>query len=359
MKKKLKSGINVLVKPLDVNETPVHIQLEPTTACNLACITCPHEDYIKRAKHLTLDEFIRVFDQIKPEKITLSGFGEPFSNPRLPDMVRYAKDRGASVNTTSNMTLINDKLAERIVECGLDLIKVSIDAARAETYKTIRGEDCHQKIVDGIRMITAIKKRKNINHPSIRFNFVVQGANFREMADLVDLAHEIGVEAIYFQPLELVGIEHLKEKIVGDMTREGLLSEFKRAYEEARKVDLETNLSTLVGSFETFWKKYEEVGTQKDSRICLLPWFSTYITVDGDVRPCCSFPINPEANMGNIFKEDFKDIWNGKKYRAFRKAIREGKRPYKICQNCVPRTLWDIVRYSRILPGFFQTSKVD
>lgn len=352
MKREIKSGINVLRKPLDVNETPIHIQLEPTTACNLACITCIREDYVKQARNLSLVDFKRIFDQIRPLKITLSGLGEPFTNPKLPEMIKYAKDNGSSVNTTSNMTLINEKLAEGIVDCGLDLIKVSIDAAKAETYLAIRGEDCHQKIVDGIRMITAIKERKNVNHPSIRFNFVVQGANFREMADLVILAKEIGVEAIYYQPLELVGIEHLKEKIIGDMAREGLLSEFKKAHQKAKDIGLETNLPTLIGSFETFWKKYIEIGTQRDDRTCLLPWFSIYITVDGDVLPCCSLGASPEAKMGNILKVDFKDIWNSEKYKKFRKAIKEGKRPYKICQNCVPRTIWDIVKYSRILPGF-------
>ncbi|MBE9503514.1 MAG: radical SAM protein, partial [Proteobacteria bacterium] len=150
MKREMKSGVNVLRKPIHVDETPIHIQLEPTTACNLACITCPHEEYVKRAKHMTLDEFKRIFDQIKPLKVTLSGFGEPFANPKLPDMIFYAKDHGASVNTTSNMTLVNDHLAEKIVNSRLDLIKVSIDAAKPETYQDIRGEDSHQKIIEGI-----------------------------------------------------------------------------------------------------------------------------------------------------------------------------------------------------------------
>lgn len=354
MKRKVKSGINVLRKPLAVNERPIHMQLEPTTACNLACITCPHEEYIKQAKHLSLENFKRIYDQIRPLKITLSGLGEPFANPQMPDIIRYTKDRGTSVNTTSNMTLINEKLAEKIVDCRLDLIKVSIDAANQETYQKIRLEDGFNKIIEGIKLIINFKEEKNVSHPSIRFNFVVQGANFREMEELVVIAGEIGVEAIYFQPLELVGIEDKSEEIVGDLTHEGLLSEFKRAFKKSVEIGLETNLPSLIDNFDTFWKKYIEIGSQKDNKICPLPWFSTYVTVDGDVRPCCSFPINPEANLGNILKEDFETIWNGEKYKRFRKAIKEGKRPYKICQNCVPKTLLDIVRYSKILPGFIK-----
>jgi len=354
MKREIKSGINVMLKPLHVNENPIHIQLEPTTACNLSCLTCPHEEYIKRARHMPLDDFKRIIDQIRPLKITLSGLGEPFANPKLPEMIAYAKDSGASVNTTSNMTLIDEKLAERIVRSRLDLIKVSIDAANPETYRHIRGEDCHGQVIEGVERISRVKKERGAGSPSLRSNFVVQGRNFREMADFVVLAADIGVEAVYFQPLELTGIEQKRNEILGGMTKEALQAELGKAREAADAADMETNLSAFIDSMDVLWKKYDALGSQQGRRICLLPWFSTYITVDGDVRPCCSFPINPEANQGNILRENFMDIWNGEKYRQFRKAIREGERPFRICRNCVPRTLWEIAGYSRLLPGFIK-----
>lgn len=355
--RKIKAGINTLTKRLKVSDPPIHIQLEPTTACNLACITCSRDLFIKKSRHMKLEEFKRVIEQIRPLKITLSGFGEPFTNNRLTEMIAYAEENGISVNTTSNMTLIDEKLAEKIVDCRLELLKISIDAARPDTYMRIRGEDCHQKLIDGIKFITRVKKEKGVKHPSMRFNFVVQKENFKEMTEVVEIAHNIGVEAIYFQPLEMIDIVERKDSIVGDMSKEELLSEFKRAYNAANAYDVPTNLKSLIDDIDTFWKKYVEVGVQNERRICALPWLSTYITVDGDVLPCCSFSTTPEGAMGNIFREDFMDIWNKEKYRKFRKAIREGKRPYRICQNCVPKTLWDMVKYSRISPGFLKKGK--
>lgn len=357
MKRYLTAGKNVLVKPLRVDDDScIHIQLEPTTSCNLKCRFCPHEEYIKKPKHMTLDNFTRVFTQIKPTKITLSGLGEPFSNPQLPDIIRYAKDHGASINTTSNLTLISDALAAKIVDSGLDLLKISIDAADPATYKSIRHGDYHGRIVKAIKAINARKAEAGVRHPSLRFNFVIQGKNYREMTDLVRLARELGVEAIYFQPLELVGLDDAAGgEIIGDMKGPELLAELKRAKTAAEGIGLETNLPDLVRGFKAIWKKYTTLGAQADDRkICPLPWFSSYVTVEGDMRPCCSFPTNPEANLGNVIKQDFKEVWNGEKYQDFRKQIKAGKRPYKICQNCIPMTALDMVKYAKVLPGFLR-----
>ena len=38
--------------------------------------------------------------------------------------------------------------------------------------------------------------------------------------------------------------------------------------------------------------------------------------------------------MGNIFKEDFKDVWNGPKYLKFRKQVATQQKELSICQLC-------------------------
>jgi radical SAM protein with 4Fe4S-binding SPASM domain len=355
-KRYLAAGKNVLLKPMRVEEDAcIHIQLEPTTSCNLKCRSCPHESYVKKPKHMSLESFTKVFDQIKPRKITLSGLGEPFSNPGLPGMIGYAKLHGASINTTSNLTVINDALAAKIVDSGLDLLKISIDAFDPETYRSIRDSDYHGRILKAIRAINARKAEKGVAHPALRFNFVVQGKNYKEMADLVRLAVDLKVEAIYFQPLEMVGLdENAAADLVGNMTSADLLEELKRAKKVAADAGLETNLPAMVSGFKSIWKKYVSLGAQEDRKICPLPWFSTYVTVEGDMRPCCSFPTTPEANLGNVLKDGFKEAWNGDRYKDFRKKIKAGKRPYKICQNCVPMTVADMVKYARVLPGFLR-----
>lgn len=344
---------NVFLKPLILRQLPLHIQLEPTTYCNFHCRTCSRSEYSKRDLHIGVEQFQHVISQIHPQKLTLSGFGEPFMHPQFTGMIAFAKQQGCAVNTATNGTFFNEAQCVKLIQSGIDLVKISIDAATPETYEKIREKDKFEYVLDGIRRLTVVKKRLHAKTPFLRFNYVITNDNYHEIAETIVLASTLGIDTIYFQPLELIGIETRSGQLVHDLQYEHLLSEVNRAIQLNRKYQISTNLSDIKQKLPLYWKKYQLETRRKDERICLLPWFSTYITVEGEVRPCCSFA-QTEANMGNIFEEDIETIWNGKKYQQFRLAIRQGIRPYPICANCVPQTLTDILRASEVLPGFLK-----
>ncbi|MCP4367779.1 MAG: radical SAM protein [Deltaproteobacteria bacterium] len=312
---------------------------------------CGRSQYLSQSNHLSYENFKHILDQIRPKKITLSGLGEPFTHPNLLDMVRLAKEYGCSINTATNCTLLSQEKCEQIVKSGLDLIKVSIDGATRETYHNIRGEDRFLQVLDGIRALTDAKKRLGSSTPFIRFNYVMSQDNYREIAQITELSGRLGVDAIYFQPLELVGIEDRYELLVGGLTYEEFSREIEQALAISQQSQVKTNLHAIHQKLPLYWKKYQMETRQKDTRKCILSWFSAYVTVEGIIRPCCSFS-QTRADMGNLLESDIEAIWNGEKYQRFRKAIRAGKRPYQICANCVPQTLTDIIRSSGILPGF-------
>jgi len=342
---------NVVLKPLTMGQLPIHIQLEPTTYCNLNCKACTRLKYLQHFQHLSLEKFEQIVAQIHPLKISLSGAGEPFMNPDLFEMIRLAKSMGCSMNTTTNCTLLTPEICVQIVKSGLDLVKISIDGATRDTYQQSRREDRFEQVIEGIRSLTNAKKQHGSATPFIRFNYVIFKENYHELAEAVKLAASLGVNAIYFQPLDLIGIEERFDDLVGELAYEDLAREIRRALDINQSHSVNTNLRILARNLPLYWKKYQLETSHHDPRRCILPWFSTYITLEGTVHPCCSCS-QPQTIMGNIFEMPFNAIWNGTKYQQFRQAIREGKRPYAICTNCVPETMLDIVRSSSILPGF-------
>jgi len=66
---------------------------------------------------------------------------------------------------------------------------------------------------------------------------------------------------------------------------------------------------------------------------CARLWFNPVITWDGKVIPCC-FDKDAEYIMGDLNQDSFRDIWNGPKYRIFRKSILSGRHMIEICRNC-------------------------
>jgi len=313
---------------------------------------CARADFIKKPRNMKLDEFKGIVDAIQPKKLALNGYGEPFINRELVDMISYAKQKGISVSTTTNCTFI-ESISAKVVQSGLDLLKISIDAATPETYKTIRGEDWFEKVIDGTKSILSSRREHNSKTPYVRFQYVLQRANIGELSKILELAGRLGVDAVFFQPLEMENVEHLREELVADLQYPEMVSTLRTTQVVAKQLRIDTNLDVLLRKPTHYWHKRER-SRGWNQRMCLFPWFSTYITVEGALRPCCLFTVEKEANMGNIFCEGFDSVWNNKKYRDFRRAISGGLSPFKKCETCVPPGYSDILKLRKVLPGFLR-----
>lgn len=64
------------------------------------------------------------------------------------------------------------------------------------------------------------------------------------------------------------------------------------------------------------------------SKICKYPFEYIEIHPNGNIACCCS-SYTDDYFFGNIFKQSFEEIWNGKKAKKFRKDILDGK--YSFC----------------------------
>ncbi len=338
-----------------VSIKPIYIQLEPTTDCNLQCRMCPRANLIRKPRNMKLDEFKQIIDAIQPKKLSLSGFGEPFANPELMDMISYAKQKDISVSTCTNCTLIESTSAKAIQQSGLDLLKISIDSAIPETYRFIRGEDYFGKVINVVENILDSRKETNSRKPYIRFQCIPQRSNIGELSKILELAAYLGVDAVFFQPLEMENIGHLRRDL--EVQYPEIASALRKAQVTAEQIGIDTNLDMLISKPIEYWYKYPKEDLRErryrwNHQMCLFPWFSTYVSVEGDLRPCCLFVVGKEANMGNVFRDGFDSVWNGEKYRDLRKAMGYGSSPFKRCETCVPPTYSDILKLRKVLPGF-------
>lgn len=339
-------------RPAVSMQMPLHIQLESTDACNLHCTSCSRDMIVHKAHQLQEHQWKKVIDEIRPTNINVSGIGEPFLHPRILEIVRYARSAGAAVNCATNFTRVKGRHRD-IVEAGFSQLKISIDAAEAETYRRIRGEDYHAEILANIREVNRWKRELDSTGPSLRFNFALQQLNFLEAPALVDLAAEHGVDGIYFQYLSYTDMEDRKEWLTGEMTREALYASLREAERRARRRGVNTNLRIWWRDFDLLWNNMQPLDRwQPNRKACYFPWMSTWIGADGWVRPC---PIMPwtldEGRMGHVDEQSFAEIWNNPKYRELRSALARGERPTRSCKLCYPQDLYNIVLLkAKLLP---------
>ncbi len=350
-----KAGLAVLARPEKAWNKPVHLQIEPTTVCNLKCSFCVREKNVFRPKSLSFEQFKSVFDQVTPVRVTFAGDGEPTLAPDIWRMVAYARDRGAKTIITSNWT-IGPRLAEKALDAGLSALRVSIDAATAATYVAMRKADYHNVIIEGIRKLQETKRARGSETPDIGFEYVLGRDNLHEMKAVIDLARDLGVCRVNFRPLNLVGIEEREDELLKGLSREGYRQALEEANVHAKARGMATNLDEVVGLLPFYEVRYTpEFNPERRSPDCIYPWVQVYVAVDGNVTPCCALQMDERVSLGNMFEAGgFDAVWNGQPYRKMRRDIVSRKVEFKSCVTCEGRGLGKVASLAFRTPGFLK-----
>ena len=86
----------------------------------------------------------------------------------------------------------------------------------------------------------------------------------------------------------------------------------------------------------TIWQaKHISLVIRKKKDFCRKPWTETFVNWNGDVFPYCCVHTEEKDRMGNIFEQDFEEIWNGENYVAARKEMLDQPNDLKtICHTC-------------------------
>lgn len=300
--------------------SPIYVQIEPTTYCNLRCVTCSRESYPReRLGNLTFENFKMMIDQIPSLVfVKLQGMGEPLINRDLFRMAEYAKSKGIIPNITTNGTLFTESNISSLLE-DFENIAISFDAARKDTYEKIRVGANYEKVVANIRML--VKKRNETGKKTrIEIHYVVSKINQGELKESVKMFAEIGVDeftAVGVQEWSATGNTYDKIKEVQLMNIDEVSKEAMEAVSDSK---MKFSFAPLIDP-------------RYNAKSCVYPWDSCFITFDGFVTSCCLRPDPRFNNFGNVFKDSFENIWNGEKYRNFRRCFLEG-RISENCKNC-------------------------
>lgn len=333
---------DVLLKPCNGVNLPRHVQVEVTNYCNMNCLSCGRKYIVNTPQHMDFGALKKIHDEIKPSNINLSGLGEPLLNPDIFKMIRYCKENASIVNFPTNLN-VPGELIEKLVDAGPQQIKISIDATTPETYKIVRQKDSFQRIINNIKHINTLKEKKQVPHPEIRFNFALQKKNIDELPYLFSLAAGLKVDTVYVQDLNYFSVEQEKKKLCG-IDKHYLKDMLQQCDKIAREKKINTNIRNLLRQFEAIYNKMlPKLRFEPNSIRCNFPWVSTFIDVNGNVKPCPVFVWQGDSfSLGNCLKAPFIQVWNGEKYRNLRQSFRQNKRECAICRRCVPPNLFDM-----------------
>ncbi len=289
---------------------PVSISFEPTTSCNLRCPECPSglRAFTRPTGMLNPKFFEKTIDEIYREVLYLIFYfqGEPYLNPQFLDMVRYASSKKIYTATSTNAHYLTDTAARKTVESGLDRLIISVDGTTQEVYQQYRVGGKLEKVLAGAANVVKWKKALKSKTPFIIFQFLVVKPNEHQVEDIKKLGAEIGVDQVRFKT--------------------------------AQVYDYTNDPNNLIPEQEAFsrYKKNGDgtyIAKNKLADHCWKLWHANVITFDGLVVPCC-FDKDAQHRLGDLKKSSFREVWNSKDYREFRKKLMSGRKEIDICANC-------------------------
>lgn len=313
------------LKPAAVRYYPVSVNIEPTINCNLECEMCQITLWDRKAGDLTFHNLRVLLNKIPSlMKVKLQGMGEPFLNKELHDMVGEAAGKDIWVEVTSNGTLLGGQdFRRKILDGPLNSITLSLDGATAETYEGIRGKGNLAQLIDGIKNLAA--ERKKDATPQIAIWIVGMRKNIHELPQMVQICYDLGVDKVTLQhDLSFWG----KDDWLNRMSDQDLnqCDDFAKPF-----IDEAAALAQKLGIKFTCYQRNRF--SVQNGNLCNWPWRSFYLTVEGHVTPC-SIASDPEvANFGNLIDQSLEEIWNGEKYRKFRRNMKNGIVP-DFCKGC-------------------------
>src|SRR5271169_6001774 len=222
---------------------PVCLYLETTNRCHLLCTTCPRTyEELEPPADMSWELFRSIVDQIpKLPRAVLHGVGEPMMVKHLPRMVRYLKDRGTYVLFNTNGTLLNDKNGRALIDAELDELRVSFDAADAESYRAIRGKNYFHRILKNVRAFRELQEREGKLKPRVSAWLTGMRETVEQLPDFVRVAADTGVKEVYLQRLVFFG-----ENAIGKARPDQALYE-QLSRDEAAYIDHAAEIAASLG----------------------------------------------------------------------------------------------------------------
>jgi len=117
------------------------LNIELFGGCNYSCKMCPQGEPGREKdfkKMIPIDVYKKVIDDAMGyglEAVSIHGSGEPTLSKNFIESIKYAKSLGLTCYSFTNGYLLTKELSEKIVESGLDVLRISVVGYDSHTYK--------------------------------------------------------------------------------------------------------------------------------------------------------------------------------------------------------------------------------
>lgn len=277
---------------------------ECTLRCNISCIHCGSDCHSEAGvKDMPYQDFLKVTARVKevydPHKvmIVITG-GEPLMRKDLEECGMELYKQGFPWGFVTNGYAMTAERFERLLQSGLRSMTISLDGFE-ESHNWMRGnKHSFEKAVNAIKL--AVNAGDKIVYDVVT---CVNQKNFDELPELKKFLIGLGVKR--WRIFSICPIGRAKENPLLSISNE----QFRCVLDFIKANREEGILQTSFGC-EGFLGNYE-AEVRDGFFFCRAGVNIASVLADGSICACPN--INRETfTQGNIYKDDFIDVWNNK-----------------------------------------------
>ena len=282
--------------------------------CNLTCKHC----YSISADHeyegeLSTGEIYTVMEDLKRFHVPvliLSG-GEPLLRADLFEIAQRGREMNFYLGLSTNGTLIDAPMADRIAVAGFDYVGISLDGIGATHDKFRRLVGAYQRSLNGVRLL----QERGVK---VGLRYTMTDMNAHDLPALLQLMREEEVDKFYFSHLNYAGrgnIHRSRDARFG-ATRQAMDLLFDVAWKgarEGRTEDYVTGNNDADGAYLLLWVRQHLPQWAAAVQADLRAWGGNSSGVNvanidntGDVHPDTMWW---HHRLGNVRERPFSEIW--------------------------------------------------
>lgn len=351
---KLKT-LNQTIYPRHNFFSPKWIVLGVNNICNLHCKMCDvgTESYETtfaqnlvgtQPLNMPLELIKTIIDQTAnnfPKAKLGYAFTEPLIYPHLIESLAYANEKGLYTTVTTNALTLKQK-AESLVEAGLNEIFISLDGTANIHNEIRRNKKSFEKAIEGIELLNSFK-----NSPKIGVVYALTEWNIDCMLDFLDTFKKYKIDWIGFMHTQFtenktVESHNIKFGNLYPATISNIQEldfskmDMKKLLENIQVIKKTKYPFNIIFSPEmTSAQELEQYYFQSQKIIgkhCNDVFSNLMIKSDGSVIPSHGRCYN--LNVGNIYEDSLKNIWNSSTFNKLRGDIMQAGGYFDACSRC-------------------------
>lgn len=277
---------------------PITVEVDPTNACNYNCIWCMYEEFNSAYPETLSEEFllslVNDLSRMGVKSLVVTGGGEPLVNKATPLMIKEARAKGLEIALVTNGELMSGETL-KIVADNCEWVRISLDAATADTYHRCHGvanRNAFQSTINNVRELVRYNKDSG-SQITVGLGFLIHPYNYDEIYQACKLAKDVGADYIQLRPVFLEGFD-LDERVVRHC-----VSQIQHAME-----DLQSPEFVVQSSMERFKPREREYDT------CVACKVVGVVAADMQMYICCQLKGDRRFRTGDLTMASFEEIWN-------------------------------------------------